>query len=101
MTMASSLGGFLKNVSKLAISTAFLGGAFAFPVQAQENGNAESDEGLSNVILVTAQKRAQDISEVTTAVSAVGGEELIARDVIDFQRSPIGCAKRHDHGRRC
>jgi len=36
------------------------------------------------MIIVTAQKREQDITEVTAAVTAVGAEELAARDVTDF-----------------
>lgn len=35
-------------------------------------------------IIVTAQKRAQNIVEVPTAVTAIGSEELAARDVTDF-----------------
>jgi iron complex outermembrane receptor protein len=55
---------------------------------AQESDvKAEADENKivrDNVIVVTAQKREQRIDEITAAVTAIGGEELLARDVTDF-----------------
>ncbi len=83
----NKFGNGLGSASRIALGTAILAGVLALPAQAQDSqdpGADERDQGLSNVIIVTAQKREQDISEVTTAVSAVSGEELTARDVTDF-----------------
>ena len=54
------------------------------PAGAQTPGDDARAAGSSSVIVVTAQKRAQSIEEVTSAVTAVSGEELLARDVTDF-----------------
>ncbi|MEL1251144.1 TonB-dependent receptor [Aurantiacibacter gilvus] len=53
----------------------------AAPVQAQEQA-AESDD---NVILVTAQKREQNVLEVPVAVSAIGENVLEAAQVNEFE----------------
>jgi len=54
--------------------------AIAFPAQAQDQAGAESGD----TIIVTAQKRSQDIISVPAAISAIGETQLEAARVTDF-----------------
>jgi iron complex outermembrane receptor protein len=48
-----------------------------------QNADAESDDGGLQEIVVTAQKRAENLQEVPIAVTAVGGEAIAASGVAD------------------
>ena len=48
-----------------------------------QNSPAESEEGGLEEIVVTAQKRAENLQEVPIAVTAVGGEAIAASGVAD------------------
>src|SRR5688500_14600938 len=55
------------------------------PAQPQSSGTA--DPGDDQVILVTAQKREEDVQDVPASISVVGGEELVrsgAAQISDF-----------------
>ena len=54
--------------------------AFAFPTAAQEGG--ESPAGIGEIV-VTAQKREQNLQEVPIAISAIGAEKLEQLQVAD------------------
>lgn len=59
--------------------------AVAMPGQAvaQEVADAQSTDADDNVIVVTAQKREQQLNDVGISISAVGGAELRERGVLD------------------
>ena len=53
------------------------------PVQALAQANGDTDEGDDNVIIVTANKRAQNVQDVPSAVTAVTAETLENRGFAD------------------
>lgn len=66
------------------VSLAVLAFALAVPAHAQDEAApeaAEPDEGGINVIMVTAQKRAENVQDVPIAISAFGAEALQERAV--------------------
>lgn len=70
--------------SKFRNSVAFgalAAGLVITPAYAQESDSTVSDASDSNIIIVTAQKREENIQEVPIAISAVGKEYLQSRDV--------------------
>ncbi|MEN7536674.1 TonB-dependent receptor [Aurantiacibacter flavus] len=75
-------------ISAAAVIGFWLAAVPAFAQSEAESSavKAEQDNGAFDrgVIVVTAQKRAQAIDEITTAITAVSGEELVARDITDF-----------------
>ncbi|MEL1251142.1 TonB-dependent receptor [Aurantiacibacter gilvus] len=82
---------FLTGVSRISAAAVIGFWMAAAPAYAQsevESGTGEAEQEESavgrNVIVVTAQKREQAIDEITTAITAVSGEELTARDITDF-----------------
>jgi len=66
--------------SVLATAGVLAVAAIAFPAQAQDQAGAESGD----TIIVTAQKRSQDIISVPAAISAIGETQLEAARVTDF-----------------
>ena len=58
--------------------------AFVSPAMAQDSVDEASVEDSGNVIIVTAQKREQDIIEVPVSVSAFSDTALAAANVSDF-----------------
>lgn len=79
---------------------ALAAGFMAMPAYAQQSENTASDATDSNIIIVTAQKREENIQEVPIAISAVGKEYLQSRDItsiddlgtiapnVKFERAP-------------
>lgn len=56
--------------------------AIAMPVQAQETAAAADDTGYADIV-VTAQKREENLQKVPAAISVVSGEQLDQRGVIN------------------
>lgn len=56
--------------------------AFAAPAMAQQAADADAD---SNVIVVTAQKREQNLQDVPIAINAIGNEKLDQLQVSELQ----------------
>lgn len=89
--MSASLGktkrfALLTGVAALSIA------GFASPAYAQDSGEAALDDGATdgNVILVTAQKRSQDITDVPIAISAFDAstiDDKVIDDAIDLSFS--------------
>lgn len=79
------------SVSKAALSVALISAMFASPVAAQDKPdaeNADSSQG-SNVIVVTARLRDENLTEVPVAVSVATAEQLERDQVytlVDLQR---------------
>jgi len=65
----SKLIGFASATSLAAISA---------PALAQDSGNIETDKSGNNVIIVTAQKKAQNLQDVPISITAFDGEALEA-----------------------
>lgn len=53
---------------------------------AQETGETSTNEGGINVIVVTAQRREENLQDVPLSVSAIGAEEIRERDISDVSR---------------
>jgi len=68
----------LGTVSLLAIS-------LATPVLAQDTASVPAAAEDSDVIVVTANKRVQDMQDVSIAMSALGGEQLADRGISNLQ----------------
>lgn len=68
--------------SLASISLSALACAIAIPAAAQDEAAQESTGGL-NQIVVTAQKRAEDVQDVPIAISAFGAEQLTERAIGD------------------
>ena len=60
-----------KNRIRSALAVLLTSTAFAVPAMAQEAAGADSD-----VIVVTAQKREQNLQDVPIAINAIGNEKL-------------------------
>lgn len=69
-------------MKRLAIGTALSSSLalLATPVLAQDTASGESDQGIGEII-VTAQKRAENIQDVPIAISAVGSQFLDSRGI--------------------
>ncbi len=73
------------------VRTALLGAvaaiALAVPLHAQETlpSDDEADETDGNVIIVTAQKREQDVQDVPISMAVVSGESLTELGISDFK----------------
>ncbi|MGB3626307.1 MAG: TonB-dependent receptor plug domain-containing protein, partial [Henriciella sp.] len=65
-----------------ACSAAVLGGGFA---QAQESGPDDGDRRLGTVT-VTAQKVEQNLQDVPISITAIGGDDLAARQIDGFDQ---------------
>ena len=80
---------FKDNALHAAIAAAIAGLAWSAPVfAAEEPATKKSDHALQTVV-VTAQKREQDVQSVPLAISVVDGEEIIDRGIFssnDVQR---------------
>ena len=90
----SAFAGVSKRCSLLAGAAACSFFIAAVPIQAQERDAAADElpnvEDVGNVILVTAQKRSQDIQDVPIAISAFGAEDLndkVIDDAVDLSFS--------------
>ncbi|MDP3549482.1 MAG: TonB-dependent receptor [Novosphingobium sp.] len=59
--------------------------AIAQPAFAQDAAQQAADEGVGTEIIVTAQKRAQSLSDVSLSVSAVGTEALAANNTVTLE----------------
>ena len=70
-------------VSALALATAGL--AMPSVAAAQEAGTEEADERGLNVIVVTAQKRTEDMQDVPVSLQVLGGEALEQQGVANFE----------------
>lgn len=70
-----------------AATFAFAGAASAQETAAIGDGAAEQGEGAHNsgVIVVTAQKREQDVQDVPISMAVVSGDELTDRGITDFK----------------
>jgi iron complex outermembrane recepter protein len=63
----------------------FLALASASPVQAQDPGSNSSDVGALDEVIVTANRREQNLVEVPSAVSAVSGDLLVERGLTQIE----------------
>jgi iron complex outermembrane receptor protein len=70
-------------VSALALATAGL--AIPSVAAAQDAGAEEADERGLNVIVVTAQKRTEDMQDVPVSLQVLGGEALEQQGVANFE----------------
>ena len=52
--------------------------------EAPGNANSESDAGQLQEIVVTSQKRAEDIKDIPFSVSAIGADQLAEHHVVDY-----------------
>lgn len=67
---------------KLSVGICALAAGLGFsPAYAQQDDGQSPDDVDSNVIIVTAQKRAQNVQEVPIAISAITGDYLTSRDI--------------------
>lgn len=69
-----------KNKIRSALAVLLTSTAFAVPAMAQEAAGADSD-----VIVVTAQKREQNLQDVPIAINAIGNEKLDQLQVSELQ----------------
>ena len=73
--IASSRPRLARLAATVSIAALALGGAMALPAAAQDSTNATNDNGL-DVIIVTAQKRAENIQDVPISVDTMKGDVL-------------------------
>lgn len=80
----------LNSVALGSLATSLLaGGLVAAPARAQEVDQSATSEAVQergaddNVIIVTAQRRAQDLQDVPAAVTAISGTQLANRQIAD------------------
>lgn len=76
----------LRRISRPCILAGLIiapGTAFAQPML-QDTKTATSEAGLNDII-VTAQKRSENLQNVPVAVTAISGDELVARGISDVQ----------------
>ena len=66
----------------LSLATAIYLGMTAGAVSAQESGGARADEGE---IIVTAQKRGENVQDVPVSIAAFSGEEMVRANVMSVQ----------------
>lgn len=71
-------------ITNLLVATA-LTAALSTPVYAQVNSDDDIADGLRNVIIVTATRRAENLQDVPLAVTAVGTEELDRQGITDIR----------------
>jgi iron complex outermembrane recepter protein len=75
-----------QTTSLAAMAVAFISAAPVFAQDAAPESASASDEGAGDVdILVTAQRRTQDLQDVAIAVDVVSGDQLVAAGVSDPQ----------------
>ncbi|MEL7444833.1 MAG: hypothetical protein AAGK02_03355, partial [Pseudomonadota bacterium] len=89
--MSASVGKSNRFVLLAGVAALSLSG-FALPAHAQDSDEAEADVAFDdgNVILVTAQKRSQDIQDVPIAISAFDASDIddkVIDDAIDLSFS--------------
>ncbi|RIV87753.1 TonB-dependent receptor [Aurantiacibacter zhengii] len=74
------------HIRKSVLLVGCAGVAISFPVHAQTAGpQTEADVGPSNVIIVTAQNRSEDVQDVPIAMDVVGNEAIEDAGITDFQ----------------
>ena len=67
---------------KLSVGICALAAGLGFsPAYAQQDDGQVSEDVDSNIIIVTAQKRAQNVQDVPIAISAITGDYLTSRDI--------------------
>ena len=66
----------LRNAKLLGLASATSILALSAPAFAQDSSNVETDESGNRVIVVTAQKKSQDLQDVPIAITAFDGEAL-------------------------
>lgn len=83
----------LRNVVRAGVGAAALATALASPVAAQTVGSAPADSAAESTddggipeIVVTAQKRAQNLQDVSATVQALTGEDLAKAGINDVSR---------------
>lgn len=79
---------FKRGLLHTVIAVAATGSGVALPAWAQDSGQADSDANVATV-LVTAQKREQDVQNVPLSISVVDGDEITDRGIFssnDIQR---------------
>ncbi|MEA3001672.1 MAG: iron complex outerrane recepter protein [Sphingomonadales bacterium] len=82
------MNGLLKTtVSTLVLATASFAPACAWAQEAAAPTAQEEDGASGNEIVVTAQKRAQNLQDVSLSIAAIGGTDLVnsqINDITDF-----------------
>ena len=67
---------------KLSVGICALAAGLSFsPAYAQQDDGQSSEDVDPNIIIVTAQKRAQNVQDVPIAISAITGDYLVSRDI--------------------
>lgn len=79
----NQLKAFRRSGSKFAVMAALGWGVVATPAIAQDEPSSAGQARVSDIIVVTATRRAQDVQEVPIAVTAVGPEQLEAQAIDD------------------
>ncbi len=76
--------GFGRTLSVLGMAAFGLAGRSEVSVAQTAPAPAPADTSGLQTVVVTAEKRSQDIKDIPTSISAIGGEELESKHIVDY-----------------